>query len=74
MAVAITIDENLMPHEDAAGWKYERSVPDGPVLCVLVDEDGNEIGVDAVVDNIQQVQSISQEEYDEIERLMNDLF
>lgn len=66
MPVAITFEDDFALHEDAADWEYHRADDYGPYIVTLVDEYGDEIGVDAIVNNMTQISHLTQEEYREV--------
>jgi hypothetical protein len=66
MPIAITMEDDFVVHEDAEDWQTYQVGDDGPWMAQMVNGDGEAIGADAVIENIVQIQHMTDEEFAEI--------
>lgn len=65
MPVAVNFGDEFAIHEDAERWRYVTIVGD-ITIAELLDDDGQQVGTDVIVENIVQIQQMSAEEAEEL--------
>jgi hypothetical protein len=70
MPVAVNFGDDVAIHEDAEHWEYSRVGSDGPWIISLVDGGYNPVGTELVFDNVSQITTLTEEEYEESVEMM----
>lgn len=69
MPVAVNFGDEFAIHEEAEQWTYETLVS-GLTIVKLLDDSGNPIDVEVIVQNIAQIQHMTEDEAEKVIEMM----
>jgi hypothetical protein len=71
MPVAVNFSDDFAIHEDAESWYHDVALGAGTeTVTHLTDGDGEEIGVEVVLSNVEQIQHLTEDEAAELMELL----
>lgn len=71
MPVAVNFGDDVTLHKDAEAWRYVKVEPNESLTVIeLLDGDGHSVSTDLIAQNVCQITTITDEEFDEANEMM----